>query len=384
MGGMDKKRLSFRYQGKIIPLVLKELLMGFCLGAANIIPGVSGGTFLLVFNIYERVFAILNRINKTFIFQAVGLGVRFIRYLGQKGSTSAIVAFLKQNDFIFLFKLIIGAAAAIFGLSSLMTYLLAQHFSLTYAFFFGLILVSILIPAKMLRSLRVYLIFFVFLGAAVTMAVYLQVNPYDKVKQKSDYYQSQYAVEKMDNSFNGVKNHPLLFSGRYAVKEYLYAGLCGAISICAMVLPGISGSLVLILMGAYFDVLSAISAVKFFHLDTMVFLGSFTLGIVFGGLLFARLVNYVLIRYYDATMAFLLGLMAGSLWALWPFKQVIVVEQQYVKLDGAVTIVENVPVYTNVNILPAAEGQLLWAVGLFFAGCSIMYLFCRAQTRVSR
>ncbi|MFO7912511.1 MAG: DUF368 domain-containing protein [Desulfotignum sp.] len=381
---MDKKRLSFRYQGKFIPLFLKELLMGFCLGAANIIPGVSGGTFLLVFNIYERVFAILNRINKTFIFQTVDLGVRFIRYLGQKGSTRAIAAFLEQNDFAFLCKLITGAAAAIFGLSSLMTYLLVQHFSLTYAFFFGLILVSILIPAKMLRTLRVYLILFVFLGAAVTMAVYMQVNPYDKVKQKSDYYRIQYELEKMDDTLDGAKNNPVLSSGRYTVQEYLYAGLCGAISISAMVLPGISGSLVLILMGAYFDVLSAISAVKYFHLDTMVFLGSFTLGIVFGGLLFARLVNYVLTRYYDATMAFLLGLMAGSLWALWPFKQVIVVKQQYVKLDGAVTIVENVPVYTNVNILPTADAQILWAVGLFLAGCGIMYWFCRTQGRVSQ
>lgn len=384
MGGMDKKRLSFRYQGNFIPLFLKELLMGFCLGAANIIPGVSGGTFLLVFNIYERVFAILNRINKSFIFQTVDLGVRFIRYLGQKGSTRAIAAFLEQNDFAFLCKLITGAAVAIFGLSSLMTYLLVQHFSLTYAFFFGLILVSILIPAKMLRTLRVYLILFVFLGAAMTMAVYMQVNPYDKVKQKSDYYRIQYELEKMDNTRDGAKNNPLLSSGRYTVQEYLYAGLCGAVSISAMVLPGISGSLVLILMGAYFDVLSAISAVKYFHLDTMVFLGSFTLGIVFGGLLFARLVNYVLTRYYDATMAFLLGLMAGSLWALWPFKQVIVVKQQYVKLDGAVTIVENVPVYTNVNILPSADAQVLWAVGLFLAGCGIMYWFCRTQGRVSQ
>lgn len=384
MGGMNKKKALFRYKEKSVPSFLKELLMGFCLGTANIIPGVSGGTFLLIFNIYERVFAVLNRINKPLVYQAMGLGAGFMKYLGRNGSARAIMVFLEQNDFIFLFKLIIGAAAAIFGLSTLMTYLLVQHFSVTYAFFFGLILVSILIPVKMLRALRMYLIFFVFLGTAVTMAVYMQVNPYDKVKQKSDHYQIQYEQEKMDEPLGDAKNNPLLSLGRYTVEEYLYAGLCGAISISAMVLPGISGSLVLILMGAYFDVLSAISAVKFFHLDTMVFLGSFTLGIVFGGLLFARLVNYVLIRYYDPTMAFLLGLMAGSLWALWPFKQVIVVERQYVKQDGAVTIVENVPVHTNVNILPSADGQLLWAIVLFFAGCGIMYWFCRTQARVSQ
>ncbi|HKL00932.1 MAG TPA: DUF368 domain-containing protein [Desulfotignum sp.] len=381
---MNKTKAPSRSREKTVPSFLKELLMGFCLGAANIIPGVSGGTFLLIFNIYERVFAILNRINKSLVYQAMGLGTGFIKHLGRKGSARAIVVFLEQNDFLFLFKLIIGAAAAIFGLSTLMTYLLVQHFSVTYAFFFGLILVSIMIPAKLIRTLRLYLMVFVVLGAAVTMAVYMQVNPYDKVKQKSDYYQIQYEQEKMDNARDGAEKNPLRSLGRYTVTEYLYAGLCGAVSISAMVLPGISGSLVLILMGAYFDVLSAISAVKYFHLDTMVFLGSVTLGIVFGGLLFARLVNYVLTRYYDATMAFLLGLMAGSLWALWPFKQVIVVERQYVKLDNAVTIVKNVPVYTNINILPAADGQLLWAIGLFFAGCGIMYWFCRTQARISQ
>ena len=383
MGGMNKINAFVRDKENRLPSVAKELLMGFCLGMANIIPGVSGGTFLLIFNIYERVFAILNRINKALVFQAMCLGAGFIRHLGRNGSVRAISAFLEQNDFVFLFRLVVGAAAAIFGLSALMTYLLVQHFSVTYAFFFGLILVSIVIPVKMLRNLRVFLIFFVFMGAAVTMAVYMQVNPYDKVKQKSDYYQIQYEREKMDEPLDGERN-PLLFFGRYTAKEYLYAALCGAISISAMVLPGISGSLVLILMGAYFDVLSAISAVKYFHLDTLLFLGSFTLGMVFGGLLFARLVNYVLTRYYDATMAFLLGLMAGSLWALWPFKQVIVVERQYVKLDGAVTIVKNVPVYTNVNVLPSADGQLAGAVVLFVAGCAIMYWFCRTQARVSQ
>ena len=382
MGGMNKIKALSRSKEKTVPAFFKELLMGFCLGAANIIPGVSGGTFLLIFNIYERVFAILNRINKSLVYQAMGLGTGFIKHLGRKGNARAVMVFLEQNDFLFLFKLIIGAAVAIFGLSTLMTYLLVQHFSVTYAFFFGLILVSILIPAKLIRTLRVYLIVFVVLGAAVTMAVYMQVNPYDKVKQKSDYYQIQYEQEKGNEPLD-EKTSPFIPSGRYTLQEYLYAGLCGAISISAMVLPGISGSLVLILMGAYFDVLSAISAVKYFHLDTMVFLGSFTLGIVFGGLLFARLVNYVLTRYYDAAMAFLLGLMAGSLWALWPFKQVILVERQYVKLDNAVTIVKNVPVYTNINILPAADGQLLWAIGLFFAGCGIMYWFCRTRARVS-
>jgi putative membrane protein len=78
-------------------------------------------------------------------------------------------------------------------------------------------------------------------------------------------------------------------------------------------------------------------------------------------------------------MAFLLGLMLGSLWALWPFKQVAVLETQYVRENSIVTRLEDVVVYTNVNVVPAMDGQMGWAVILFLAGCGIMYGFVRAQ-----
>jgi putative membrane protein len=148
-----------------------------------------------------------------------------------------------------------------------------------------------------------------------------------------------------------------------------------------MVLPGISGSLVLILMGAYYDVLSAISALPFFRLDAMLYLGCFSLGILAGGLLFARLLSFVLRHYYEATMAFLLGLMLGSLWALWPFKQVAVLETRYIRENSIVILLENVAVHTNVNVLPALDAGLGWAMVLFLAGCGIMYGFVRVQAR---
>lgn len=357
---------------------IKELLMGFCLGAANIIPGVSGGTFLLIFNIYERVFGILNRINKACLFKGAGLGLAFLKHLGQKGTTRAVAVFLAQNDFLFLLKLLMGTAVAILGLSTLMKHLLTHYFSLTYSLFFGLILVSVVIPVKMFRQFRWYLIFFVCLGAAVTMMVYVQVNPYDKARQKSALYQVRFENQMTSQgplTESEVDNVSLPAPGA----QYLYAALCGAVSISAMVLPGISGSLVLILMGAYYDVLSAISALAGFQKDAVLYLGSFCLGIVLGGLLFARLVNYVFKRYYDATMAFLLGLMAGSLWALWPFKQVAVLDRHYVKQNGVITLLENVRVHTNVNVLPSVDSQLLWACALFVLGCGIMYGFLRAQ-----
>ena len=105
--------------------------MGFCLGTANIIPGVSGGTFLLIFNIYERVFAILNRINKDLLPVLCSHGACLVKKLGRRGSVPDFVNFLSENDFIFLLKLLAGAAIAILGLSALMKYLLVHHFSLT-------------------------------------------------------------------------------------------------------------------------------------------------------------------------------------------------------------------------------------------------------------
>jgi putative membrane protein len=361
-----------------MPVLVKELLMGFCLGAANIIPGVSGGTFLLIFNIYGRVFGILNRINRPCLFRAAGLGGRFLKHLGQKGTTRAVTGFLVENDFLFLFKLLTGAAIAIMGLSTLMTHLLTHYFSLTYALFFGLILVSVVIPVKLFRQVRAYLLLFVLLGAGITVMVYLQVNPYDKMKHKSALYQVQYEnqiIGQGDKTGNETKPPGLPAPGA----QYLYAALCGAVSISAMVLPGISGSLVLILMGAYYDVLSAISALPYFDMDAVVYLGCFSLGIVLGGLVFARLVNYVFKRYYDPTMAVLLGLMVGSLWALWPFKQVAVLDRHFVKENGGVTMLENVRVYTNVNVLPPVDVQLLWAFVLFVLGCGIMYGFLRSR-----
>jgi putative membrane protein len=357
---------------------IKDLLMGFCLGAANIIPGVSGGTFLLIFNIYERVFRIINRINRSLLVQAAGLAVRWVRHPLQTRPRRDVTSFCRENDFVFLFKLITGAVIAILVLSTVMKLLLTHWFSLTYAFFFGLILVSVLIPVRLIRQYRWQLIGFACLGAALTVMVYVQVNPHDRMKHKSAFYQAVY--ESQTRAQTGTpENEAAMPVLPAAGAQYLYAALCGAVSISAMVLPGISGSLVLILMGTYYEVLSAISALPFFQVEAFLYLGSFSLGILAGGLVFARLISFVLRQYYDATMAFLLGLMAGSLWALWPYKQTAVLATQYVKENNAVILLENVRVYTNVNVLPAMDGQLVWAVVLFLAGCGIMYGFVRVQ-----
>ncbi len=390
---------------------IKELLIGFCLGTANIIPGVSGGTFLLIFAIYERVFSILGNINKTNVYLLFSMIVRLASKPGKK-SIDSFIDFLRKNDFIFLLKLIVGAVTAILCLSNLMKYLIVNQFTVTYALFFGLIFVSIVIPIKMLTQKKAWLLFFIFLGAFATIYVTVAVDPYEKVKGKSDINQNLYLKQtsKQANNKQIINEQTITeqtiteqvtaghvsdkakqikttglkmfsFSGKYTFDEYLYAGICGAVSISAMVLPGVSGSLVMILMGEYFEVVSAISALKTLNLDAIIFLGCFTIGIVFGGLFFARLINIVLKWYYNATMAFLIGLMVGSLYALWPFKKSIIMAQQFIKKDGAIHFVENVRVYTNINIVPHDKNQILISLLSFLVGCLIMFFFIRKENQ---
>ncbi len=354
--------------------LIKEIFIGYCLGTANIIPGVSGGTFLLVFNIYERVFSVLSNINKANTFKFLAYIIKIIFTPGKAESLKKFVIFLQKNDFLFLFKLILGAVVAIVSLSSLMKYLIVHHFSVTYALFFGLILISIIIPVKMLTDKRIHLVFFVVLGIVATIYVTVAVNPYEKVKMKSDTYESQY-LENKEPKQEKSDIKAFSFIGKYTSDEYIYALICGAVAVSAMVLPGISGSLVLILMGEYFEVVSAISGLKTLNLDNMAFLGCFAVGIIFGGLFFAKLINIVLKRYYNTTMAFLTGLMAGSLYALWPFKKSIIMAEQYIKKDGVISIVQNMRIYTNMNELPKIEPQLYISLVSFIAGCIIMFFF---------
>nr|WP_320191143.1 DUF368 domain-containing protein [uncultured Desulfobacter sp.] len=372
------------YSSSATSATIKELLMGFCLGVANIIPGVSGGTFLLVFGIYERVFLILNQINKSFVLKCLELLFFCFRHPVQ--GVKNVCTFLRETGFLFLFKLAVGTVAAILALSSLMKYLLLHHFSVTYSLFFGLILVSIIIPIKMLRRFDVWAVLCILAGIGLTVWVSAMVNPYDKIKIKSDHLARAYQVQPPSTAGqNTVSESGEMGSTveEYSSRYYLYIALCGALAISATVLPGVSGSLVLILMGSYFDVISAISELKSFHLETLVFLGVFGLGVVFGGLLFARLVSFVLFRFYNATMGFLGGLMAGSLYALWPFKKTVIMAQQYVKQAGEIIRLENVAVQTNVNVLPTSHDPVIAAFVFFVLGGIIMMFFVRHEAAAS-
>ena len=367
--------------------LIKELFMGFCLGVANIIPGVSGGTFLLVFGIYERVFAIVNQINGRFLRRLLSLSLSAVRHMGGKGTGCELIKTLRNTGLLFLMTLVLGAGAAIVSLSGLMKFLLLNHFSVTYALFFGLILVSVIIPIKMMKRFSAGHLIFLLLGIGLTVAVAWMVNPYDKIRMKSDALESQYhaggtsvdtSLDKRD--IGGTGKSPLSFTGRYSANEYIFIGCAGALAISATVLPGISGSLVLILMGAYFDVIAAISALRSPNLDTLSYLAVLGFGVMMGGILFAKLVSYVMGRFYNATMAFLTGLMVGSLYALWPFKKSVVMARQFIREDGQIRMLENVQVQTNINVLPGSEDPLVAAIICFVIGGVVMAGFIKAES----
>ncbi len=334
----------------------------------------------MIFQIYERVFASLSHINKANILILFKICLGMILGPGHKKNWKEFSEFIKEKDFLFLLKLIVGAVAAIIGLSSLMKFLIVSYFSITYALFFGLILVSIIIPVKMLTHKKAYLVFFMALGAALTIYVTWAVNPYEKVSKKSALYQERYFQEQgaAQKEIQPAENK-ILMNGKYTLSEYMYSFICGCVSVSAMVLPGVSGSLVLILMGEYFEVVSAISGLASLKMDNFAFLGCFSLGIILGGLFFARLISVVLKRYYNATMAFLIGLMAGSLYALWPFKKVVIMAQQYVKVEGRISIVENARIYTNINELPKMGQELYLSLVFFLIGCVIMSFFVQKE-----
>lgn len=363
---------------------LKDLVIGFFIGLANIIPGVSGGTFLLIFGIYERVIKVLNKMG---IETAIEIGKAKLAFFQAKDKKTAFKDLLKiidSYDLLFLGKLLAGAAFAIVVLSALMEYLLINQFSPTYGLFFGLILISIIIPVKMIKNLKPLLVAPFIIGIVLTLFVSMSVNPYDKAQKKSDMYKERYEMNlgkdllKEDNA--PVKVEPFSYTGRYTLGEYLYAGLTGSVAISAMVLPGVSGSLVMILMGEYFEIVSAISGLKSLELDYILFLSFFSLGMIFGLLLFARLVNFVFKKFHDGTMSFLIGLMVGSLYTLWPFKKFMIINE-FVKDGGVIKVIENSIIYTNINILPESSSQLIGALISCLIGGAIMFFFSKKEIK---
>ncbi len=240
-------------------------LRGLVMGAADVVPGVSGGTIAFITGIYDRLLLALSSLSKE------GWKVLF---------KEGIKTFWVRQDMTFLVLLGLGVVTSIGLLSHVIKYLLYQHPEALWSFFFGLIISSGVLMIKAIDRWRLVESVFLLLGIACSAWLSLQV--------------------------------PAQVS-----PSFLKIFLAGAVAICAMVLPGISGSFILLLLGFYGTVITAIQ-----QLDLGI-LSSFLAGCFIGLFAFVHLVNYFLTHYKAKTFMFLLGLMLGSLIKVWPWKETL-------------------------------------------------------------
>lgn len=321
--------------------LLSLIFKGGLIGIANIIPGVSGGTMAMVLGIYERMIRSLN---------CIGIGT-------VKKLLSFKIADIRQEckriDIGFLFLIAVGAAVAIITTSRLIVLLITEQHDPTYGFFCGLILLSVLTPLRMMKQFHFhYLIPFL---CAVVLTVGLTMSmggekTLEKEKQK-------YKIEQLQGNLGSQDSDRQ--TGR-SVGRLVYLLIVGSIAISAMILPGISGSFVMLLFGVYFEVLLAIS-----NRDLML-LVTFAIGCGLGLLVFTRLLYFLLERYHDFTVSFLIGLMLGSLYGLWPFRDFEVVNSQ--RIDFA-------------HVLPKINTNLAITFVAFLLGCAIILMFDQFEKR---
>ena len=262
---------------------------GVAMGAANVIPGVSGGTIALITNIYEELIDSL----KSFNLNAFQLLV--------KGQFQALHSQLNLN---FLVPITLGIVVSILSLAKLFDYLLIEFPAHTWAYFFGLVLASVYYVGLKVKEWNWKIILILILGTIIALTIsFVSPSPTE------------------DSS-------------------YFYIFICGLIGICGMILPGLSGSYILMLMGNYHllmvksinSILEFVQALASSNLTTfltspnfelLIYFIIFLIGSVVGLISFSNIISWVFNKYHDATLALLTGFVFGSLSIIWPWKKEI-------------------------------------------------------------
>ena len=291
-------------------------LKGMAMGAADVVPGVSGGTIAFISGIYEELISSINTIKPSLI------------TVWKKEGFKSLWAQINGN---FLLALFIGIFSSVLSLAKFLSWLLENEPVLLWSFFFGLVLASIFLVGKAIKKWNAGVILILVLGAAVA-----------------------YFITTLPPNEN-VDSLPYLF-------------LSGALAVCAMILPGISGAFILVLLGSYKTILDAV------HERDFVMIATVALGAVFGLLSFARLLKWMFHHYKNSTLALLTGFILGSLNKIWPWKEVL---ETKVFDDKIIPIVER-------NVSPFAfeqNPQLIAAIGLAVAGFSLIFILERLATK---
>lgn len=273
------------------------VLKGMGMGAADVVPGVSGGTIAFIVGIYDELIDSIKSIN-----------LKSLKLL----FTGKISEFLKSINAGFLFSVLLGIGISVFSLAKLITWLLVEQPILVWSFFFGLVLASTWFVSRDIKERDWKTILSFVIGAGV--AYYITVAT---------------PAETPSN--------------------FAFIFLCGAIAICAMILPGISGSFILVLLGKYFFVMDAVKSLD------LVIIAVFGAGACIGITSFSRILSYALKHFRNITLSVLTGFMLGSLNKVWPWKEIVSESS-----DSLVKFEQ--------NILPneyIAEAFILMLVGFF-------------------
>ncbi|WP_372768564.1 DUF368 domain-containing protein [Lutibacter sp.] len=287
------------------------LLKGIAMGAADVVPGVSGGTIAFISGIYEELLSSIS-----------GINIANLKLLKKEGFKAAWKA-INGN---FLLALLSGIFISIVSLAKLISWLLENKPILVWSFFFGLVLASILYVAKQLTKWNAVTIILLILGA---IAAYIITTLQPAISESSS----------------------LLF--------FFFAG---SLAICAMILPGISGSFILVLLGAYKPVLDAI------HNRDVKLLGVMSFGAVVGLLSFSKVLRWLFDHHKNYTLAVLTGFILGSLNKIWPWKETLTwrINSHGVKVP-----------FNEQSISPFSyegDSQLMMAIILSIIGFSVIIL----------
>ncbi|WP_417885609.1 DUF368 domain-containing protein [Zunongwangia sp.] len=284
-------------------------LKGMAMGAADVVPGVSGGTIAFISGIYEELIDTIS-----------GVDLSLIKTWKNKG----LSAFWTQLNGNFIVALFTGILISVFTLMRLTNYLLETYPVLIWSFFFGLVLASIWYVGKQIPKWNFKIVIALIAGAGA--ALYVTSLP------------------------------PM-----GSTDSLLYMLLAGALAVCAMILPGISGAFILVLLGAYKTVTQAA------HNFDFKTIGIVAVGAVIGLLSFSKVLKWLFAHYTNLTLAVLTGFIAGSLNKIWPWKKILETAQYG---DKEVVLKET-------SVLPwnfEGDSQLLFSIILMVAGFGLIFL----------
>jgi len=291
-------------------------LKGVGMGAANVIPGVSGGTIALITGIFEKLINSIKSIN-----------LKALKLL----FSGKFKLFAEHTNLYFLISVFTGIAIALFSLARLLEYLFLVYPVWVWAFFFGLILTSVYFVAKTVKKWSVIVIVFFFTGAGAALCL------------------SVLSPASENNSI-------------------IYLFVCGVVAACSMILPGLSGSFVLLLMGNYHLVM--IESINTLNLTVLL---PVAVGAGVGLLGFSYILSWIFKKFRDHTISVLSGFMLGSLLIIWPWKIAIY------KTDALGNLIlkpngDEITIGYNYLIPESFSSEVAVAVALMIAGGIIIWL----------